>query len=864
DERLAGRALPSIGFNFFGAGGRGGAEQDLVVGFMVDPDAPALPATVSGAMAAMNVLTVNVGTRQRTHGRELSADLLYVDGILSADDVHGIAERWSAELAAIVDAVAHGDIGPSPSDVAGTGVTQADLDRITDLHPGAAIWPLSPLQKGLYLQSALAADAVDVYVSQAVLRLGGEVDEGRLRSAVQGLVAHHRVLRSSYLRTDGGAVVAVIPEHVEVPWRTVDLGAVDDTERRRRVDDETARERVEPFDLAHPPLLRVVLVRDDSGVSVVITNHHILFDGWSGPLVLADLLALYASGATYTGQIAGGDRDFADHLHRLAAADDDAGLAAWREVLAPVEGATLVAPGVEATRESLPRNHAVVVDAELTAALDRLARSQGATMATVLQFAWALLVSRLTGNRVVTFGETVSGRPADLEGVEAMVGLFINTLPAVVDVDPAATVAEVLQELQGTKISVLDHQHLGLPELTALTGVGRLFDTLTVHESYPVDTDSLSTTDATASGGLDILEAQVSDSTHYPLNMITAPMGEQLSITLKYLPDAFSDAQVAVFADAIVQILRAAATAPATQIADVELLTAGTGAAMVDRSVGAEVTVPDGTVADAVCAQIARTPDDVALVFDDRSVTYAELGARTAVLARELIAIGVAPGVAVGVSMDRSVELVVAIHAVVAAGGQYVPIDPGMPADRVQYMIETAGVGIVLAGPAGAPASVAGLGAAITVVEVDTSGAVDVSVAPVTDADRRAPVRLDDALYTLFTSGSTGRPKGVTVSHRAVGNRLWWGLDEYPWTTGDRVVLKTPFTFDVSVPELFAPLMAGATVIIASAGGHADPMHIAELIAKQRATSVHFVPSMLSVFLDVVPAEKVSALSSLR
>ncbi|NED64635.1 AMP-binding protein, partial [Streptomyces sp. SID10244] len=163
---------------------------------------------------------------------------------------------------------------------------------------------------------------------------------------------------------------------------------------------------------------------------------------------------------------------------------------------------------------------------------------------------------------------------------------------------------------------------------------------------------------------------------------------------------------------------------------------------------------------------------------------------------------GVAPGVAVGVSLDRSVELVVAIHAVVAAGGHYVPIDPAIPADRVQYMVDTAGVGVVLVGDDGAPASVDALGTGTTVIEVNASGAVDLSAVPVTDADRLAPLRADDAVYTLFTSGSTGRPKGVTVSHRSVVNRLWWGLDQYPWSTGDRVVLKTPFTFDVSVPEL--------------------------------------------------------------
>ncbi|WP_237421985.1 non-ribosomal peptide synthetase [Gordonia sp. SID5947] len=685
-----------------------------------------------------------------------------------------------------------------------------------------------------------------------------------MRSAVDGLVAHHRVLRSGFVQTEGGAVVAVIPDEVRVPWRTVDLGAVDDAERQARVREITDRERVEPFDLSAPPLLRVVFARDTDGVSVVITNHHILFDGWSGPLVLADLLALYASGSTYTGQIGTGGGDFEDHLKHVAAVDDAAGLAAWRAVLAPVEGPSLVAPGSVATRESLPRNHVVVVDAQLTAAVEALARAQGATVATVLQFAWAVLVARLTGNRVVTFGETVSGRPADLEGVEAMVGLFINTLPAVVDVDPSARISEVLGRLQAAKVSVLDHQHLGLPELMALTETPGSFDTLTVHESYPVDTESLSTGDAALTGGLDIREAVVSDSTHYPLNMITSPMGDRLSITVKYLPDAFADEQIRVFADALLEILRAAAAAPETLVADVPLLTAQERVLIADRSVGADVRVPPGSVADAVAAQVLRTPDATALVFGDRALTYAEFGARVSTLARELIEAGVSPGVAVGISIDRSVELVVGVHAVVAAGGHYVPIDPAIPTDRVQYMVATARVGVVLVAGDAVPPSVGALGDHVAVHAVDCSGPADLSVAPVSDAERPAPLRADDAAYTLFTSGSTGRPKGVTVSHRSVVNRLWWGLDRYPWSAGDRVVLKTPFTFDVSVPELFAPVMAGATIVVARPGGHADPTYIADLIAREGVTSVHFVPSMLSVFLDVVPAEKIRALGTLR
>ncbi|PWD41140.1 non-ribosomal peptide synthetase, partial [Gordonia paraffinivorans] len=256
-----------------------------------------------------------------------------------------------------------------------------------------------------------------------------------------------------------------------------------------------------------------------------------------------------------------------------------------------------------------------------------------------------------------------------------------------------------------------------------------------------------------------------------------------------------------------------------------------------------------------------RTASNAALVCGERRVSYEEFAARVADLARGLIAAGVGPEVPVGVEIDRSVELLVAVHAVVAAGGHYVPLDPNLPEDRVRYMVATSGAQLILvAGDAGAAqARYEGLAPVRT---VDCSGPVP-DAAPVTDADRLGPILGETAAYTIFTSGSTGRPKGVTVSHRAVANRLAWMRDWYDLTADDVFVQKTPTTFDVSVWELFLPATIGATLVIAAPGRHGDPAYIAELIAAESVTVVHFVPSMLAAFTDVLGAQ-VSGLSCLR
>ncbi|MGW9267005.1 amino acid adenylation domain-containing protein, partial [Gordonia terrae] len=610
DTELSQRPLPSIGFNFFGAGraGRPAAEPAPdVIPFTGAPGAPGMPPSVSGAMVALNPLSVNVGTRSDGETRRLTANFTFPSALFGTDDITALAELWAAELTALAEHVAVvGDPGRSPSDVPGTPVTQTELDALAVRFPGADVWPLTPLQAGLYFQSQMAAqntagadgvaprgsDNVDVYVTQAVLHLGGEVDRARLRSAAEELVAHHRVLRSGYVRTAGGALVAVVPPRVDLPWSEVSLEPdLDGDEAARRVREIADTERIEPFDLAAPPLVRFVSVEHGSGsgttLSLIVTNHHILLDGWSGPLVLADLLALYAGVGPYTATISA-DSDFGDHVRRLAAADPAAGLAAWRDVLAPLAEPTLVSGADEATTTSLPRDHEEWIDAETTAAINRLARERGVTVSTILQFAWAVLLSRMTGNQVVAFGETVSGRPSDLDGVEGMVGLFINTVPSVVDVDPAAPIGDVLAAMQADKVAVLDHQHVGLADLTALAGIGALFDTLTVFESFPVDSDSLSTADTSLAGGLQIVGVDAGDSTHYPLNLASSPSGDRLLLKLKYLPSAFADDQVGVFGAALREILR-------TTVDDVDSPTSSI--ALLDAAAAAELTPVNGPAA---------------------------------------------------------------------------------------------------------------------------------------------------------------------------------------------------------------------------------------------------------------------------
>ncbi|MGB6247292.1 amino acid adenylation domain-containing protein, partial [Gordonia sp. (in: high G+C Gram-positive bacteria)] len=803
---------------------------------------PAFDSAPSGAMAAQAALTINVGVEQTGGRRRLVASLIAPEAVLPETELRALGDRWAAELATIAARTdADEPIGLSPSDVSGVAVTQRDLDLLADRYRGADVWRLAPLQRGFAFQAELAEagdDIVDVYVAQAAVTLRGDVDLPRLRQAAQSLLDRHRVLRSGFVRTRSGEMVAVVPPHLPVVWDEIDAtdaAAGDVADLTQTVLDE---QRVLPFDLAAPPLLRFVAVRTATDVRLVMTSHHILIDGWSSPLLMADLLALYATGDTYTGRAADAGADFADFLNHIGTVDDAAGLAAWRELLAPLDGPTLVAADAESTAQSLPRDHVFVLDTETAAQIDDLARVHGVTVSTVMQFVWAVLLSKLTGNRVVAFGETVSGRPAELAGIDTMIGLFINTLPAVVDVDPEATIAEALAKLQAARITVLDHQHVGLPEITAQTGTAVLFDTLTVHESYPVDTESLATVDATAVGGLTVADVIARDATHYPLTMVTAPTAAGLEVKLKYLPSVFGQTQVDGFAHILRRIVDAVLHRTEEPVAAIEIADADA----YRRAVVAPITATANsgrTIVDRFADTVGSHGQAPAVTAGADTLVYADLDARASAVAAALQARGVRPGDLVGIATDRTVDLMTAIVGVLKTGAGYLPLDLSNPVDRLAYIVDDARPTVVVVDRTGADhdlwAATAGHGLAVDVQDLIADGIERQYEKPSFSADTRA--------YVIYTSGSTGHPKGVEVTHRDVVTLMDSAAGDFDFRTDDVWTMFHSYAFDFSVWEMWGPLLSGGRLVVVDRDLARDPVAFAALLADEQVTVLSQTPS---------------------
>ena len=723
-------------------------------------------------------------------------------------------------------------------------VSAAELAELQGEQPLTVqeLLPLGPLQQGFWFHAQVDGPEQDAYVVQQALELSGPVDAALLRRAAQGLLDRHAPLRAGFRQTAEGRAVQIIPGPLELPWREVDLSAQDVEVQRSLADAVAADERATRFDLARPPLLRCALIALGGGRSrLVLTFHHIIADGWSLPVLHRELMAGYA-GFWAASPALPAPAPYREYLRHLAAADQEAAHAAWRSALAGLEEPTRLVDGKPSDgAPPQPGQVRVELSERLTARLAARAREYGVTLGTVVQSAWGLLLGRLTGSQDVVFGTTVSGRDAAVEGIESMVGLFINTLPTRFAWQPADRLVDLLGRLQEEQTKLLEHQHLGLAEIQRVagpSGVGELFDTLVVFENYPAETGL---TDP--SGTVRITGHEFHDTVHYPLALIVKP-GARLDLRLKHHARRIDREAVQHLAERLSLVLEALAADPRTLVADLELLTAEEQAQ--GQPVGDEQPVADTTLTAVFAEQVRRTPDATAVLFGDETVSYRELDVRAEALAQRLLARGAGPETVVAVAVPRSAELMTALLAVLKSGAAYLPVDTDYPADRVAHMLADSGASVVLA----TAGTAARLPAATerTVLLVEQAEEVEVRPLPVAGPDHPA--------YLIYTSGSTGRPKGVVVTHRAIVNRLAWMQAEYGLTTDDRVLQKTPSSFDVSVWEFFWPLCQGAAVVMARLDGHRDPAYLAGLIREQAVTTLHFVPSMLEAFLR---AEEITA-----
>ncbi|MDV8075436.1 amino acid adenylation domain-containing protein [Rhodococcus sp. IEGM 1370] len=529
-------ADPQVSFNYLGRVGAAAEVAEATgLGWLPATDMGDIDAAADD-LAAVAVVDVNAMVVSGDDGEQLTASFAYASGVLGLAETEELAGHW---VSALTSLARHAETptagGLTPLDVPLADVTQSEIEEWEGRYDDIVdIWPLTPLQQGLQFHHLAAEFDVDVYMPQVVMTLGGELDTARLLAAARAVVSRHSSLRTAFVRTKSGRSAQLVRARDDVGWIEFDLSNLADTDRQSGLAEIVAQDKISRFDLEADPLLRFTVVRlSDDDFRLVVTDHHIILDGWSMPILLQELLALYA--------LRGDDsllpraKDYRSYLAWLSRVDTTQSLDAWARALDGVAEPSLLAEVVEPAVRGWARAQDRVIGPVLSEALADTARRVEVTMNTLTQAAWALLLARTLQRDDVVFGATVSGRPTGIDGIEQMVGLFINTVPVRVRLDRAETVESFLGRLQREQVDLLEHHHLGLSEITQRVGKGARFDSLTVFESYPVDESAIAE-NAASIDGLQVLGMSFAESTHYPV-VLRISAGAQLHIRLEYMDD---------------------------------------------------------------------------------------------------------------------------------------------------------------------------------------------------------------------------------------------------------------------------------------------------------------------------------------
>jgi amino acid adenylation domain-containing protein len=637
------------------------------------------------------------------------------------------------------------------------------------------------------------------YVQQLLATLTGPLDPAAFARAWDRVCRRHAVLRTTF-HADGDEPRQRVHHAIDLPFAAHDWRPLPPAEQASRLQAFLADDRARGFDLARPPLQRVNLFRlADDRHRLVWTYHHALLDGRSRLLVLKELFAFAAAFARGEGLDLPTPRPFRDYIDWLGGRDWSAAEAYWKAALAGLSAPTGLPAGRPASA-ALPtgqRTRELRLPAAVTAGLEAFAREHGLTLNTLIQAAWALLLSRYTGEADVVFGATRACRHS-VEGSDAMVGVFINTLPLRVRVAGHLPLLPWLRQLRDSWQSLRDHEHspaTRIRQWCGWKGSLPLFETFVVFEKHRV-------VDAGIPGAGDF---QLLERSNYPLGL-AAYGGEELLLRLEHDAGRYADDAIGRMLGHLRLLLEGMMAAPAGRLSELARLTPEEQE-LLDRQNRTAAAFPDRLCAHELFeAQAARTPDAVAVVCGGRQMTFRELNGRANEMASRLRRKGVGPETLVGLFLRRSPEMVVGILGVLKAGGAYVPLDPSYPRDRLTYMLRDARAALLLTQRA-LLASVPDY--AGPVLCLDGGSALDLREAR---DDRPCAATPDGLAYVIYTSGSTGKPKGILITHRGLVNYLSWAVQAYCVAEGAGAPVQSSISFDLTVTSLFTPLLTGRAV----------------------------------------------------
>ena len=903
---IAGQRRPEVSFNYLGQ-----LDQALPAGSLLAPSALSCGSAESPRQLRRAVLAVNA----RVLAGRLEASFTWSANLHRRETVARLAAGFEAALRRLVEHCRSPQAGGfTPCDFPLAGLGQAELDRLLGNDRRVEdVYPLAPLQEGLLFHALEAPPGEDLYFEQLSCSLRGELDAAAFGRALQRAGERHPILRTAFFWQQLRQPLQVVYRGLEADFREVDWRPADAAGLARLQAAELAADRAAGCALSRAPLVRLGLFRvEKKAWWLLLSFHHLLLDGWSLALLLDDLFALYTAERRGEAPAAPPPRPYRDYVAWVRGQDLAAAEAFWRRTLAGLDAPTPLpadrtAPAAERQRHDF-REVRECLDEAAGAALARLARREQVTASTLVQGAWALLLARSSGRGEALFGVVSSGRPAALAGAERMIGLFINTLPARLAVPPRAPLGAWLRGVQERQIEARQYEYTPLAQVRGWSDMapGRaLFDSIVVFENFPLSGESA------GGSGLALNDVRFREASSYPVTLLAKPTaGAAIDLAALFDARLLDGATARRMLIQLGALLASMAGAPEAGLEGLTLLSAAERHQLVHEwgAAAAEGVAAGGCLHHLFQDQAARVPGAPALAWRDEVLSYADLAVRTRALAALLRRAGVGPEVPVGIYMERTPALVVALLAVLEAGGCYLPLDPAHPLERTAFMLDDCGAALMLSDAGLAPRlSAAGAAAARPVLILDGGGrALEASAPPGGTAAGEAAAGVGPAArggsevtagpsggaltaeaaggavtagpsggaltagaaggaltagaaagaagsgnlaYVIYTSGSTGTPKGVAVEHRSAVALVEWARRAFAAADLAGVLAATSIGFDLSVFEIFVPLACGGAVGLADNALAPPP-------ASLPITLLNTVPSVLAELLagDRLPA----------
>jgi amino acid adenylation domain-containing protein/non-ribosomal peptide synthase protein (TIGR01720 family) len=810
---------------------------------------------------------------------QLQLEWTYSENCHQRATIERLAQEFLAALTAIIAHCQSPEArGYTPSDFPLANLEQAMLDKLVGRRQVQDIYPLSHTQQGMLFHTRYAPDS-GLYLEQLNLTLEGVLNQAAFKQAWQQVIERHSVLRTTLVWEGLDTPLQLVYPQVKLPWVQLDWRASTPNEQQEQLQLAAFRQAEQGFDLKQAPLMRCALIQfADETHQFIWTYHHLLMDGWCLPILFNEILAFYEAFCQGHSLFIEQPRPYRDYIAWLQQQSRSNAEAFWKQQLIGFTAPTpfrvdkrTEKPAFQTHEQPLSKTtteeaiqswalpafqtHEQPLSKTTTAALQSFAKPHLLTLNSLIQGAWAWLLSRYSGETEVVFGATVSGRAVALAGVESMVGLFINTLPVRVSASPDTLLLPWLQRLQAQQVEREQYSYTPLVEIQGWSEVPAgvsLFESIVVFENYPIESALRE-----PRSGLKIAQVHLNERTNYPLALVVIPSSASSELLLKitFLAGRFEPDTISRMLGHLQRLLEGLIAHPEQKLAEWTLLTEAECHQLLAAWNHTQTDYPNETCLHHLFeAQVERTPDAIAVVFEEQSITYRDLNQKANQLAYYLQTLGVKPERRVGICIERSVEMVIGIFGILKAGGAYLPLEPAYPAARLAFMLEEAQVSVLLT-QSSLTEKLPETTTQVICLDIEAK-----TLSQYRSENLASGVESENLAYVIYTSGSTGKPKGTQIIHQGLVNYLSWCTKAYQVAEGLGVPVHSSLGFDATITSLFSPLLVGQLIWLVTQEIPELEALNQTLVSQRDWSLVKLTPAHLEILNAELPKEQLAAL----